>query len=324
MAVTLGYALSSEEHGPRELVRYAGLAEKAGFGFAMISDHFHPWIDQQGQSPFVWSVLGGIAASTSRIAVGTGVTCPLIRTHPAVIAHAAATTAASMPGRFWLGVGTGENLNEHIVGGEWPHYERRVAMLEEAVAIIRALWKGDVVTYDGDYYDVVNARLYTLPDEPPPILVAASGPDSAEVAGRIGDGLIATAPERELVTRFVKAGGRGKPKFGQVTVSWARDEAAARRTALRWWPTGAIPGQSGQDLPLPSHFEELAQLVDEADVAKAVLCGPDADPILEEIRAFEKAGFDRVYIHQVGPDQQGFVRFAARELLPAFEGAAAA
>jgi G6PDH family F420-dependent oxidoreductase len=324
MTVTLGYALSSEEHAPSDLVRYAGLAEDAGFGFAMISDHYHPWIDRQGNAPFVWSVLGGIAASTSRIPVGTGVTCPLIRIHPAIIAQAAATTAAMMPGRFWLGIGTGENLNEHVVGGEWPFHDRRIEMLEEAVAVIRQLWSGDLVTHEGDYYEVVNARLYTLPDEPPPILVAASGTQAAAVAGRIGDGLIATSADKELVAAFEKAGGGDKTRIGQLTVCWAMDEAAARRTALEWWPTAAIPGASGQELALPSHFEELAELVDEQSVAKTVLCGPDPAPVLEKVRAFERAGFDRVYIHQVGPDQEGFLRFAERELLPRFAASAAA
>jgi len=324
MAITLGYALSSEEHAPSDLVRHAGLAEDAGFGFAMISDHYHPWIDKQGNAPFVWSVLGGIAASTSRIPVGTGVTCPTIRIHPAIIAQAAATTAAMMPGRFWLGVGTGENLNEHVVGGEWPHHDRRTEMLEEAVEIVRALWSGDLTTHEGDYYEVINARLYTLPDEPPPILVAASGTDAAELAGRIGDGLVATAPKKELVTAFQKAGGDGKTRIGQMSICWAEDAAAARRTALEWWPTAAIPGASGQELALPSHFEELAELVDEDAVAKTVVCGPDPQPILEKIREFEKAGFDRVYIHQVGPDQEDFLRFAERELVPALASTAAA
>ena len=324
MAITLGYALSSEEHAPSDLVRYATRAEDAGFGFAMISDHFHPWIDRQGNAPFVWSVLGGIAASTSRIPVGTGVTCPLIRIHPAIIAQAAATTAAMMPGRFWLGLGTGENLNEHVIGGEWPPHERRTEMLEEAVAVIRELWKGDLVTHDGDYYEVVNARLYTLPDKPPPILVAASGTQSAELAGRIADGLIATSPDKELVAAFRKGGGEGKTRIGQLSTCWAKDAAAARRTAHEWWPTAAIPGASGQELALPSHFEELAELVDEEAVAKSVVCGPDPDPVLEKIRSFEDAGFDRVYVHQVGPDQDGFLRFAERELLPAFSGKAAA
>jgi G6PDH family F420-dependent oxidoreductase len=324
MAISVGYALSSEEHPPSDLVRDAVLAEDAGFDFAMISDHFHPWIDRQGNSPFVWSVLGGIAASTSRILVGTGVTCPLIRIHPAIIAQAAATTAAMMPGRFWLGVGTGENLNEHVVGGEWPHHDRRSEMLEEAIEIIRALWTGELTTFEGDHYEVVNARLYTVPEELPPILVAASGTDSAGLAGRIGDGLIATAPEKELVTAFEKAGGEGKPRIGQMGICWAESEASARRTALEWWPTAAIPGTSSQELALPSHFEELAGLVDEEAVAETILCGPDVDPILEKIRAFERAGFDRVYIHQVGPDQKGFLRFAERDLLPALGTKAAA
>src|SRR5215207_5530625 len=167
-----GYALSSEEHGPNELVELAGRAEEAGFEFAMVSDHFHPWTDAQGQSPFVWSVIGGIAGATERIRLGTGVTCPTIRIHPAIIAHAAATSAAMMPGRFFLGLGTGENLNEHVVGEGWPAPDERLAMLEESIEVMRLLWSGGEHTHRGDFYDVEQARLYTLPDEPVQIAVA--------------------------------------------------------------------------------------------------------------------------------------------------------
>src|SRR5919197_3799469 len=184
----LGYALSSEEHPPNELVRYAGAAEEAGFGFALISDHFHPWIDKQGNSPFVWSVIGAIAHATQRLELGTGVTCPLMRIHPAIVAQAAATAAAMMPGRFFLGVGTGENLNEHILGHHWPPADERREMLEEAVEGIRLLWQGGQQNFRGAHYTVENARLYTLPNQPPPIMVAGAGPESAELAGRIGDG----------------------------------------------------------------------------------------------------------------------------------------
>src|SRR5918996_3866961 len=187
-----GYALSSEEHLPLDLVRYARRAEEAGLPFALVSDHFHPWIDRQGESPFVWSVIGGIAVETETLRLGTGVTCPTIRTHPAIIAQAAATSAAMMPGRFFLGVGTGENLNEHILGDRWPPSDIRREMLEEAVDVMRSLWEGGSQSHYGDYYVVENARLYTLPEEPPPILVAASGPRAAELAGRIGDGFVGT------------------------------------------------------------------------------------------------------------------------------------
>lgn len=313
----LGFALSSEEHRPRDLVRYARLAEDAGFDFAMVSDHFHPWIDRQGQSPFVWSVLGGIAEATERITVGTGVTALGPRIHPAILAQAAATTADMLPGRFWFGVGTGENLNEHILGDPWPEYEQRAAMLEEAIEVIRRLWAGDLVSFHGEFFDVVRARIYTLPEELPPIMIAAGGPESAELAGRIGEGLITTSPDRELVAAFEAAADRSSgPKIGQFAVCWAGDEAHARRIAHEWWPTAAIPGDSGQELAIPSSYEDLAKLVTEDDVAERVVCGPDPEPYLGKIGEYAEAGYDHVYLHQVGPDQEGFLRFAERELLP--------
>ena len=317
--VKLGYAVSSEEHRPLDLVRNTAAAEEAGFDFAMVSDHFHPWIDRQGQAPFVWSVLGAMANATERIPIGTGVTCPTIRIHPAILAQAAATMGELLPDRFWFGVGTGENLNEHVLGDRWPAHGERAAMLEEAVEVIRELWKGKLTNMDTPHYRVVNATIYTRPKTPPPIYVAASGPESAALAGRIGDGLITTSPTAELVDAFRKAGGRGKPLIGQVSVCWAKSQAEARRTALDWWPTAAIPGQNGQELPMPSHFEELATMVTEDDVAKQMPCGPDPESHLAKINEFVDAGFDHVYIHQVGPDQAGFLRFARQSILPAFE-----
>jgi coenzyme F420-dependent glucose-6-phosphate dehydrogenase len=311
---TLGYALSSEEHRPNDLVRYARQAEDAGFEFALISDHFHPWTDRQGQSPFVWSVIGGIAEATDRLVLGTGVTCPTIRTHPAVIAQAAATSAAMMPGRFFLGLGSGENLNEHIFGDYWPSADERQEMLEEAIEVIRLLWQGGSQTHRGKHYRVENARVYTLPDEPPPIAVAASGSNAAELAARAGDALISTTPDEELVQAYRSAGGNG-PRYGQLTVCWARDEREAVQTALEWWPNAALKGELSQELPLPRHFEQAAENVDEEAIAEAIVCGPDVDRWLEQITAFEDAGFDHVYLHQVGPDQEGFFQVAQRELL---------
>ena len=270
----LGYALSSEEHDPLALVENARKAEEAGFAFALVSDHFHPWIDRQGHSPFVWGVLGGIAVRTERLRVGTGVTCPTIRIHPAIVAQAAATAASMLPGRFFLGVGTGENLNEHVLGQRWPPVERRRELLEEAVAVIRELWKGELTTHRGTHYTVENARLYTVPDEPPDIVVAAGGPEAAELAGRIGDGLVSTQPVQELVGAFEKAGGEGKPRYGQLTVCVADSEASARKTAFQWWPNAALRGTLGEELPLPSHFEEACEMVSEDDVAEAIVCGP--------------------------------------------------
>jgi G6PDH family F420-dependent oxidoreductase len=310
----IGYALSSEEHGPRDLVRNARLAEEAGFTFALISDHYHPWIERHPHSPFVWGVLGAIAEATDRLIVGTGVTCPTMRIHPAVIAHAAATAADLMPGRFFLGVGTGENLNEHILGQAWPEWDVRAVMLEEAVEVIRALWRGEVVSRRGEFYRVQNAQLYTLPESLPPIRVAAGGKKMAEMAARIGDGLISTAPDKEIVDAYREAGGRG-PLIAQMTVSWAESEATARKTAFEWWPQAALHGEVSQELPNPSQFTDLAQSVTEDQVAQAILCSPDPDRHLERIEEYANAGFDHVYLHQVGPDQAGFIDFAARELL---------
>lgn len=310
-----GYALSSEEHGPAELVANAVAAEEAGFTFALISDHIHPWIERHPHSPFVWSVLGGIAHASERLTVGTGVTCPTMRTHPAIIAHAAATVGAMMPGRFFLGLGTGENLNEHILGQAWPEWDVRAEMLEEAVEVIRALWSGEITSHRGRHYTVQNARIHTLPERLPPIHLAAGGPRMAALAGRIGDGLIATGPDPDLLSTFRDAGGDG-PRFGQVTMCWDESEAEARRTAHAWWPTAALKGEVTQELPNPAQFTDLVSMVTEDMVAEAISCGPDPAVHLERIQAYIDAGFDHVYLHQVGPDQRGFLDFAAAELLP--------
>ncbi len=312
----IGYALSSEEHAPGALVGYARRAEEIGFDFAVISDHFHPWTDRQGSSPFVWSVLGGIAQVTERLRLGTGVTCPIIRIHPAITAQAAATVAAMMPGRFFLGVGTGENLNEHILGDRWPSATIRRQMLEEAIEVMRKLWQGGFTNHEGDFYSVENARLYTLPEQPVPIYVAASGRRSSELAGRFGDGLIAVGPSEKAVEHFEAAGGQGKPKYAQLHVCWAPDLKEARRRAHEWWPNAALTGELGQELPLPRHFEQAAQMVGPDDVAEAVTCGPDPDQYVEVIQRCTAAGFDHVYIHQIGPDQEGFMRFFADQVMP--------
>ena len=314
--VEIGYALSCEEHPPNDLIRYARRAEETGFTFALISDHYHPWVDRQGQSPFVWSVIGGIAQTTQHLRLGTGVTCPTMRLHPAIIAQAAATSAAMMPGRFFLGVGTGENLNEHILGHRWPPHDIRLAQLEEAVTVIRLLWQGETCTHRGQHYTVENARIYTLPDELPPIMVAASGQHAAEVAGRIGDGLINVAPVEDIIEHFQKAGGNGKPRYGQLTVCWAQDEAAGRRIAHEYWPNSGVQGELSQELPSPAFFEQAAKMVREEDIAEKIPCGPEPEHHIKEIKAFVEAGFDHVYIHQIGPDQEGFFQFYERHVLP--------
>jgi G6PDH family F420-dependent oxidoreductase len=315
----LGYTLASEEHPPLDLVRYAARAEEAGFEFAIVSDHFHPWIDRQGQSPFVWGTLGGVALATERLVLGTGVTCPMIRMHPAIVAHAAATAASMLPGRFFLGVGTGENLNEHVLGDRWPSTLIRREMLEEAVEVMRLLWDGELTSHRGRHYEVENARIYTLPEEPIEVMVAAAGPEAAELAGRIGDGLVTTSPEAELAEAFDDAGGSGKPRYGQLTVCWAEREDEARRTALEHWPNAGLQGPLGQELALPSYFEAAAGMVTEESIAEAIVCGPDPELHVKGIDEYLDAGFTHVCVHQVGPDQEGFMAFYESEIVPHYK-----
>jgi coenzyme F420-dependent glucose-6-phosphate dehydrogenase len=310
----IGYSLSSEEHRPLDLVEHARLAEQTGFTFALISDHFHPWVDRQGESPFVWGVIGAISASTTSIRIGTGVTCPTMRLHPAIVAQAAATAATMLPDRFFLGVGTGERLNEHVLGDRWPSAGERRDMLREAIEVMRELWSGELCSYDGRFYVVDSARIYTLPSTEIEVMVAAGGPEAAEIASKSGDGLISTSPDPDLVKRYVDAGGLG-PRYGQLTVCWAASEADARRTALEWWPNAGLRGTLTQELPLPSHFEAATEMVTEGDIAEAVVCGPDANDHLERIEAYAQAGFDHVYVHQVGPDQAGFFDFYEKHIL---------
>ena len=312
----LGFKLSAEEQTAPDLVRFARLGEEAGFAFAALSDHFHPWIDRQGQSPFAWAVLGGVAESTERLRVGTAVTCPMVRTHPAIVAHAAATVATMLPGRFFLGVGTGENLNEHVLGAPWPSPSVRRDMLEEAVEVIRGLWEGELFEHHGRFYTVEGARLYSLPEEPPPILVAGSGEEAAELAGRIGVGFIGLSPDRALLGAFDREAGPGKPKYAEIQVCWAKDEGQARKTAFEWWPNTSIEGELVAELPLPRHFEQAAKMLSEDDLAESVVCEPDPERHLEVIRTYADAGYDHVWVHQIGPDQDGFFEFYAQEILP--------
>src|SRR3954468_14431674 len=314
----LGYAFSSEEHSPASLVGQARAAEEAGFGFGLISDHIHPWVDAQGHSAFVWSVIGAIAQTTDRFRIGTGVTCPTRRIHPAIIAHAAATCACLMPGRFFLGVGTGENLNEHVTGAKWPAPDERLEMLEEAVEVMRLLWQGDYQTHRGKHYTVEHLRIFDPPDEPAEAAVAPIEPKAAERAGRVGDALINVAPEEEILERFEQAGGKGKPKYGQVTVCYADSKERAKKTAFEVWPNALVEGSASQELPLPKDFEQLVEdrSADELD-GKLVL-GNDPDEYLEQLQEYDKAGYTHVCVHQIGPDQKGFLEFAKSELLPRF------
>jgi len=268
-------------------------------------------------------VIGGVAQATKHLRLGTGVTCPTIRTHPAIIAQAAATSAAMLPGRFMLGVGTGENLNEHILGDRWPPADVRREMLEEAVEIIRLLWQGGQQSFYGRYYVLENARLYTLPNEPPPILVASGGKRSAELAGQIGDGLVATAPNQEVIGTFRETGGEDKPCYAEMTVCWAKSKEDGIRTVLELWPNVALPGELAQELAVPAHFEQATKLVRREDVAEDIACGPDPEPYLDMLRKYVDAGFSHVWFHQVGPDQEGFFRFFERELRKKVESLAA-
>jgi G6PDH family F420-dependent oxidoreductase len=313
--VEVGYFLSSEEHGPNELLHQARLAEDAGIGSVWISDHFHPWLDTQGNSPFVWSVIGAIGATTS-LRVTTAVTCPIMRIHPAVVAQAAATAAIQTGGRFELGVGTGENLNEHILGQHWPVADDRLDMLEEACRVMRMLWSGEEVTYKGDHYTVENARLYTLPDSPPAIVMSGFGPKSTDRAAEIAEGYVSTRPDKELVDRYRRAGGIGEAQAG-IKVCWGADEQECAELVHRLWRSSSVPGELSQELPTPAMFEQASQLVTVAQVAEKTPCGPDVEPIVESVKQYVDAGFDRIYINQVGPDQAGFFRFFTTELAPA-------
>jgi G6PDH family F420-dependent oxidoreductase len=312
--VKLGYFLSSEEHSPTELVDQAVAAEQAGFSSVFISDHFHPWTDRQGQSPFVWSVIGAIASRT-KLEITTGVTCPTVRIHPAIIAQAAATSQLLSEGRFRLGVGTGEKLNEHILGDHWPTARVRLEMLEEAIEVLRGLWAGDVYSHHGTHYTVENARIYSLPVSPPPILVSGFGKRSVAAAARVGDGFVTTKPNAEHVKQYRSSGGTGCV-VGAAKVCWAEDEEKAVRTAFELWPTEALSGQLSQELPMPKHFEEAASVVTEEMVAEAVPCGPDPERHLAMLRHYVEAGFDELYVAQIGDDAFGFFEFFNAKIRP--------
>jgi coenzyme F420-dependent glucose-6-phosphate dehydrogenase len=307
----LGFALSSEDHAPNDLVEQAVLAEQSGFTFCLISDHYHPWIDKQGHSPFVWSTLGGIARATEKIRIGTGVTCPMIRMHPAIVAQAAATVACMAEGRFFLGVGTGENLNEHILGDRWPLPDERLEMLEEAVEVMRLLWQGGEQTHRGKHYTVDHARVYDIPDGGVDVYVAAAQQKAAELAGRIGDGLISTSPDEDVVKNF----GQDKPKLGMIHVAYDTDEDAALKRAHELWPNTALQGSLGQELATPSDFEGAAPMVSLDDVGENVPHGPDPEKYVELIEKYEQAGFTHVYIHQIGENQKEFCEWAAQNLM---------
>lgn len=313
----IGYFLSCEEFGPAELLAQARSAEEAGFHGLWISDHFHPWNDEQGHSAFVWSVIGALSQVTSRMPITTAVTCPTVRIHPAVLAQATATTTAMLPARFGFGVGSGEALNEQVLGDDWPEADVRLEMLEEAIDVIRRLWTGEVLSHQGKHYRVRHARIYTLPQEPPPILVSGFGPKSVDLAARIGDGYVTTMPDKDLIQRFRANGGAGKPVQAGSKVCYGPDEAEARRTAHRLWPNEVLPGELAQVLSTPEHFEQASSLVTEDMVAESVPCGPDLDRHRQAIQEYADAGVDELYVQQIGGGDE-FFEVYAREVLPRF------
>jgi G6PDH family F420-dependent oxidoreductase len=310
----LGYFLSSEEHPPGELVRQASMAADAGFDALWISDHFHPWNDEQGQSPFVWSVIGAVSQVCS-LPVTTAVTCPTVRINPAIIAQAAATSALLLEGGFRLGVGSGEALNEHILADRWPEADVRLEMLAEAVEVIRALWTTDRVDHHGRHYDIEDARLYSRPEQPPPVYVSGFGPKAIELAARIGDGFVTTKPSAQDVSAYRDAGGTGPVEAG-VKMCWAPTHEEGVRTAHRLWATSGVPGELSQVLPSPRHFEQASQLVTPEATGQSVACGPDPERHASVVREYAKAGVDMLAIAQMGLAQEEFMDFFSREVRP--------
>lgn len=310
----LGYFLSCEEYGPEELIAQARAAESAGFTSLWISDHFHPWNDEQGESPFVWSMIGALSQVCS-LPVTTAVTCPTVRIHPAVIAQAAATAARMLPGGLILGVGSGEALNEHILGDVWPHTGTRLDMLAEAIEVIRKLWTGEVVSHEGRHYRVDTARIYTLPDSPPPIFVSGFGPEATELAAEIGDGYISTRPDADLVRLFKEKSG-GKPAHAGAKVAFAETRGEGVEHAHRLWANTGLPGELAQVLPTPRHFEQGSQLVTQEMTSESVVAGNDVEEHLEQIKEYEEAGYDALHIANMGPHYEDMIAFYGEEILP--------
>ena len=309
----IGYFLSCEEYDVDALLEQAELAEQAGFEALWISDHYHPWNDEQGESAFVWSVIGALSRVT-RLPVTTAVTCPTVRMHPAVVAQAAATSHVLLEGRFRLGVGTGEALNEHILGDAWPAERVRLEMLEEAVDVMRRLWQGEAVQHRGQHYTVENARIYTRREDPPPVYVSAFGPRAAEVACRIGDGLITMSPEGEVVDQFRET---GKPMAAGFKVAWAETEDEGVEHAHRLWANAGLPGELAQVLPSPQHFAQASTLVTEDSTRESTVCGNDVDRHVEEFQPYLKAGFAEIYVANMGPNYKDMIRAYGESVLPA-------
>lgn len=309
----IGYKLFAEAFSPQEMVRQAVRAEEAGFDFVEISDHYHPWLESHGHSGFAWSILAAIATRTERIRLATGVTCPTIRYHPAIVAQAAATTALLSDGRFTLGVGSGERLSEHVTGAEWPVIGVRQEMLREALDIIRLLWSGGYRTYRGRYLSIEDAQVFDLPETPPEIAVAAGGPQAARIAAELGDALFVTEPRTDLVEAYTAAGGTGA-RYAEVPLAWAPTEQEALSSAherFRFGPTG---WKVQSELPNVRNFEAATQFVRVEDMAGVFGAGPDVDAHVATVRGFADAGYDRLALINAGPDPDGFFGFFADEL----------
>lgn len=309
--------MMTEQAGPQDLVSHVVRAEDAGFDFSVTSDHYFPWLEEQGHSPYAWSVLGAAAQATSRIPLMTCVTCPTMRYHPAVVAQKAATMQLLSGGRFRLGLGSGENLNEHVVGGGWPAADVRQAMLGEAIEIIRALFGAAYVNHHGAHFDVESAKLWDLPENPPPIGVAVSGRQSCELAGRLADLMIAVEPDADLVAAFDRNGGTGKARVGQLPVCHDPDRDAAVRRAheqFRWFGGG---WKVNAELPGPASFASAGAFVREEDMADAIPCGNDPEVFAEAVRPYVEAGFTEIALIQIGgATQHSFLDWAEKALLP--------
>jgi G6PDH family F420-dependent oxidoreductase len=313
MSMQFGYKLSAEGFGPKDLVRQAVQAEQAGFDFAEISDHYHPWLDVQGHSPFAWTVLGAIAAQTRTLGLATGVTCPSVRYHPAIIAQAAATLAIVSDDRFTLGVGAGERLNEHVVGQGFPSVRGRHERLAEALDIINLLWQGGYQSYEGKHLQLEDARVFDLPDRLPAIAVAAGGKDAARLAATHGSGLFATEPRSDLVDTFTGAGGIG-PKYAEVPMAWAPTEEAAVEAALETTAWAVTGWKVMSELPNPANFAAASAIVRADDIQAKFAVGPDPQPYVEAVRKYADAGYDHIVLLNAGPDPDGFIDFFAKEL----------
>jgi G6PDH family F420-dependent oxidoreductase len=323
MSMQLGYTMMTEQAGPKDLVRHVVGAEEAGFDFAVSSDHFFPWLDEMGHSPNAWVTLGAAAQATSRIDLMTYVTCPIIRYRPAVVAQQAATLQLLSDGRFTLGLGAGENLNEHVIGEGWPPVAVRHEMLAEAVQIIRELLRGDgYTTFHGEYFDVDGGRIWDLPEGGVPIGLAVSGEKSVELAAEYADVLIATEPKPELTERFEAAGGAGKKKVGQMPISYGTDKAAAVTRAhqlFRWFGLG---WKVNADLPGTAGFDAASQFVREEDVESSIPCGDDVSAVIEAAQEYADAGFTHLALVQIGGDQQEpYQEWTRSTLLPAWREA---